>query len=249
MNCTEARPLLSSYLDNELDLHRSAEITNHLKSCADCADAHQLALAAQIAVKQSATYHSAPNHLRGRILANLPGAVEARPARKEISLSWLNFGAALASVAIVAVSLSLVFTGRSSEKNLVDDVIAAHVRSLMVDHLTDVASSDQHTVKPWFNSKVDFAPPVIDGAPQDFPLIGGRLDYVDKRAVAALVYRHDQHLINLFIWPAASAQDAPAKAQSTHGYNIVHWDRGGLRYWAVSDLNAAELMKLVELNR
>ena len=130
-----------------------------------------------------------------------------------------------------------------SNDRVAEEIVSGHVRALMANHLTDVASSDRHTVKPWFNSKIDFSPRVIDLAAQGFPLIGGRLDYVANRAAAALVYRHDRHVINLFIWPAPADQSSDAKALERNGYNIVHWATAGMEYWAVSDLNSMDLKK------
>jgi anti-sigma factor RsiW len=128
----------------------------------------------------------------------------------------------------------------SASERLEEELVAGHARALMADHALDVVSSDQHTVKPWFNGKLDFSPAVINLAAQGYALTGGRLDYLARRPVAALVYKHRQHLIDVFVWPAAVGEDAPKNA-SRRGYNLVHWTRGGLNYWAVSDLNAAEL--------
>jgi anti-sigma factor RsiW len=140
-------------------------------------------------------------------------------------------------------------TGPGSRQPVLDELIAGHVRSLMVDHLVDVASTDQHTVRPWFNGKIDFAPPVADYASSGFPLIGGRVDYLAGRPVAALVYRHQQHVINVFLWPSGDASESAPRELSAQGYHLLRWSEGGLAYWAVSDLNARELTVLAELIR
>jgi anti-sigma factor RsiW len=131
--------------------------------------------------------------------------------------------------------------------HITQEIISGHVRSLMADHLTDVASSDQHTVKPWFNGKLDFSPPVKDLSDHGFPLVGGRLDYLENRPVAALVYRHRKHFINLFIWPSAHGSDIGKKTLASDGYNLIHWEESGMVYWAVSDLNIGELQEFAQL--
>ena len=158
---------------------------------------------------------------------------------------------AIAATVILALSVALlwtVFSARARSDNLVaQQVVSSHIRSMMLDHLVDVPSSDQHTVKPWFNGKLDFAPDVKDFADQGFPLAGGRLDYVDNRTVAALVYQRRKHSINLFIWPSPGANDQSAQQSSVNGYNIIHWTRSGATYWAVSDVNSADLSEFAKL--
>jgi anti-sigma factor RsiW len=129
---------------------------------------------------------------------------------------------------------------------LVQEVQTAHVRSLITSHLTDVNSSDQHTVKPWFSGKLDFSPPVTDLASQGYPLQGGRLDYLNNRSVAALVYQRNKHLINLFIWPSTDGNQAP-RISTYNGYHLMHWSQSGMNYWAVSDLSLSELQSFVQL--
>jgi anti-sigma factor RsiW len=238
VNCSEAQSLLSPHLDNELDLLRAVDLQQHLQTCPDCRGRSQQTKAGRAAVRQQATYFAAPDALREKIMAALPAA-----KRTTATPAWFNLSAAFALLVIVVWSAysNLPITG--SNDRVAEEIVSGHVRALMADHLTDVASSDRHTVKPWFNSKTDFSPPVIDLAAQGYPLIGGRLDYVSNRAAAALVYRHDRHVINLFIWPAPTNESANSKALVRNGYNIVHWAAAGMEYWAVSDLNSMDLKK------
>jgi len=239
VNCPEAQSLLSPHLDSELDLLRSVDLEQHLQTCPDCRRHSQQTKAARAAVREHATYFAAPNALREKIIATLPAA-----KRTAATPVWFNLSAAFALLVIVTWSVySNLPTARLGGR-VADEVISGHVRALMANHLTDIASSDRHTVKPWFNGKIDFSPPVVDLAAQGFPLIGGRLDYVSNRAATALVYRHDRHLINLFIWPAPVKESSDAKALEHNGYNIVHWATAGMEYWAVSDLNSTDLKKL-----
>src|SRR5262249_1208716 len=147
----------------------------------------------------------------------------------------------------IAVLLLPGLTGNRGEDRIAQEVTSSHVRSLMVSHLTDVASSDQHTVKPWFDGKLDFAPPVRDLTAEGFALVAGRLDYAQNRAVAALVYKRHQHFINLFIWPAGPGVEATPKRITRQGYNLIHWQNSGVTFWAVSDVNEAELQQFVDL--
>ena len=159
---------------------------------------------------------------------------------------WISITAPLAAAAIVVLALVPLLRGPSAEEVLAREVLAGHVRSLMADHLSDVASSDRHTVKPWFNGKLDFSPPVEDLAQQGFPLVGGRLDYLNNRPVAALVYHRQKHFINLFIWPSTSS-DSEVKKETRQGYHLFHWTRSGMTYWAVSDVEESQLQEFVGL--
>jgi len=160
---------------------------------------------------------------------------------------WLKWGIPVAGTALIAVLLATALIRPSADERLAQEVTASHLRSLMANHLTDVASSDQHTVKPWFAGKVDFAPPVKDLAAQGFPLVGGRLDYLQDRPVAALVYQRNQHKINLFIWPATRSANTTEKSAVRRGCNLIHWNESGMTFWAVSDLNPTELREFAEL--
>jgi anti-sigma factor RsiW len=155
--------------------------------------------------------------------------------------NWLALAAAIALAAFVASSFLPKLRQPGADQFLATELIASHVRSLMADHLTDVASSDQHTVKPWLDVKLDFAAPVVDLLGDGFPLIGGRLDYLDNHSVAALVYQRRKHFINLFIWPTTPADSKEQKMVEREGYHLVHWADGDFTYWAVSDVSVGDL--------
>jgi anti-sigma factor RsiW len=206
------------------------------------------------AIKKFAPRYQAPSFLRERVTTAVRAA-EPRPFAVDRGRSgagwwqWATMGAVFASGAVVALTLSLLLATQGQIAQLSDDVVADHVRSLMVTHLTDVASSDKHTVKPWFSGKLDYTPPVRDLSPEGFPLVGGRLDYLDGRSVAALVYRHRLHTINLFVWPCDDTTTYGIKRLTRRGYNIVNWCDGGMQFWAVSDLNAEEMQTFGQLLR
>jgi anti-sigma factor RsiW len=244
MRCEDAQPLLHGYIDGELDLVRSLEIEQHVKDCPACAQAYENHLALRSAITGSSLYFEAPPGLQKRVRAAVRR--ESRTETKEPAFSWrwLVIGGSLAAAAVAIVLLLNLAPGLSrpaTDALVTQEVIASHVRSLMVNHLTDVASSDQHTVKPWFAGKLDFSPQVKDFADQGFPLVGGRLDYVGNRSVAALVYQHGKHAINVFIWPSPGTPDAAETMTTQNGYNVIHWSKSGMTYWVVSDLNDREL--------
>ena len=196
-------------------------------------------------IARDATYYRAPEALRTRILAQV--RAEGRERARPMMWRWGGLAAAFATVAFVSWNVALLRAGGSDEERLVDEVATAHVRSLMAEnHLNDVASTDQHTVKPWFEGKLDFAPAVTDLADAGYALIGGRLDYLDGRPVAALTYRHRLHVVNLFEWPAGPGGDEAPKTFARKGYAIAHWRRGGLEYWAISDIASADLLELAK---
>ncbi|MFN7943869.1 MAG: anti-sigma factor [Blastocatellia bacterium] len=254
MSCQETQNLMHGYLDGELDLVRSLEFERHLQACQTCSHKLQNQQALRSAITSAALYQHAPAHLHRRVQSAIRAASEpeAVPWMKSwiFSWRWLSAGASLAALAILIFMLVPVLMRPSANEMMAQEVISAHVRSLMASHLTDVASTDQHTVKPWFNGRLDFSPPVKDLAESGFPLVGGRLDYLNNRPVAALVYQRRKHYINLFIWP--SAQDA-AKAKpeqvSRQGWHLMRWTSAGMTYWAVSDLNEGELQEFVQLLR
>jgi anti-sigma factor RsiW len=196
-------------------------------------------------IARDATYHRAPDALRDRV--NLTLKDMARAERRPAMGRWMLLAASFAAVSVVSWNLALM-TASSRDGEIENEVLTAHVRSLMVPgRLVDVESTDQHTVKPWFAGKIDFAPPVRDLAADGYPLTGGRLDYIDGHPVAALTYKVRLHPVNVFVWPDAGASDAAPKMQSMKGYSIVHWVRGGMRYWAVSDAGTQEISRFAEL--
>jgi anti-sigma factor RsiW len=167
-------------------------------------------------------------------------------ARRRWAEVWAT-AAALAAAVLLGVSLAPRFRAQSAADRVAAEVAACHARSLLADHLFDVASVDRHTVKPWFQGRVDFSPPVRDLKDDGFPLAGGRLEFLDGRTAAALVYRRRQHVINLFVWPTADGRDGGVEVLSRRGYNMAHWTGSGLTFWAVSDLNADELLDFFRL--
>ena len=196
-------------------------------------------------IARDATYYKAPDALRDRVRAAL--REEAREQARPQMWRWGGMAAAFAVVAAVSWNAALMQAG-GGEDSIVRDVAAAHVRSLMIEgHLNDVISTDQHTVKPWFEGKLDFAPVVADFAASGYMLIGGRLDYLDGHPAAALTYRHRLHVVNLFEWPAARSGDSAPTALARHGYALVHWRRAGIEYWAVSDIASEDLLAFARL--
>jgi len=255
MECKHAEDLLSAQLDGALDAAQSAALAAHITGCPACqALAGQMAaLPAQLS--EFAERFRAPGHLRTRILLDLDRSRAAAPSHHSLAQPalvgmpwrWISGGAAVLGSCALIASLSLYLGQPGAGQRLEQEIVSSHYRSLMANHLSDVISTDQHTVKPWFTGKLDFAPRVVDLTAQGFALAGGRLDYLDQHPVAALVYRHRQHVINLFTWPTASKVDSQAGAGSLQGFQTLHWDRDGMRYWAVSDVSAHDLEQFRQL--
>ena len=235
MNCAEAARLLDPYVDGEAGAAESASLQSHAATCAACRQ-RLIDLESIGRLVRRAPYYQAPASLRAKVN-------DARPRSRFTPnlLAWAATMALAASVGGVAVVRSVLSRpGLEATTAIADEVVSGHVRAMMGDHLFDVRSTDQHTVKPWFLGKLDFSPPVEDLAAKGFPLIGGRLDYLAGRPVAALVYQRHQHTINLFVWPAGE-RTATIDARSIRGFQIQHWTRSGMTFWAVSDLNGVEL--------
>ncbi|HEU5396768.1 MAG TPA: anti-sigma factor [Verrucomicrobiae bacterium] len=246
MNCAESVPLLGAWVDGELDPVRSRAMEEHVNDCAACRARVQSLQSLRSSLRNQELTYRAPASLRqfARELAS-----ESRAPAPRRATSWLPFWRALALGATAAVVLLLVLRpGRAeSPDRLADEMVDGHIRSLMAAHLTDVTSTDQHTVKPWFDGKVDFAPAVTDFAAQGFPLVGGRLDYLEGHPVAALVYRREKHLINVFIWPVRNPAAAVPRDITVRGYHVMVRDENGFRYGLVSDLEEKQLAQLADL--
>ena len=252
--CAEWDLMLHGFIDGELDAAHSLQLERHLATCPHCDTQLRRLEALKQAVTQNGVRWRTPDHVRAQVLAAVAheAAMQARSSaapqnrQGEKRFNFLEFVRQwmfVPSLAALAASLFLVTAPIHQRSPIEDEILASHVRSLLVNHLTDVATSDQHTVKPWFNGKIDFSPPVVDLAPQGFPLLGGRIDYIGGRVVAALIYRRQAHLINLFIWPASAAGPTTA---SRDGYNMENWSEDGLTFWAVSDVSAGEVEKFRE---
>ena len=247
MNCKNAENLIDGYVDGELDLVRNLEIEDHIQDCVSCAQDYKNHQMLRNGIKTGSLYFKAPADLQTRIQLSLRKATKAEGRAWVLPKWWLNIAAPMAAAAVMVLALVPFLRGPSADDLLAREIVSSHVRSLMASHLADVPSSDQHTVKPWFAGKVNFSPPVEDLAKQGFSLIGGRLDYLDNRPVAALIYQRQKHFINLFIWPSESDSAVETKTVSRQGYNLSHWTRSGMTYWAASDLNNAELQEFVQL--
>src|SRR5437016_5208570 len=253
---------MDAYLDGELDPITSQKVEQHLRDCPKCEQAYEVETAMAHAIGQAAPYYKAPLELRERIQVSLRETIGAstsrgaagggslpvrrpRAVRRGVffDMPWnrLALAAAIVLAAIVASSFLPRLRQPGADQFLATQLIASHVRSLMADHLTDVASSDQHTVKPWLDAKLDFAAPVTDLAGQGFALIGGRLDYLDNHSVAALVYQRRKHFINLFVWPTTPGAAKAQKIVTREGYHLVHWTDADFNYWAVSDVGEGDL--------
>lgn len=248
MSCEHTRKFLDAYLDGELDVHKGLEIEQHLNDCLACRKRHDARRGLRDAVQSQARYFSAPVPGVRRVHAALDRTEGGAGPRRALPAHWLSLAATAAFAALLGSGATFWFGQVAAEDRLVQEVVASHARSLMVaGRITDISSSDQHAVKPWFNGKVNYSPPVVDFTAKGFALVGGRLDFLDNRPVASLVYRHRQHLINLFIWPDEASTANAARTLSRHGYQVIRWSVGGMRYWAISDLNPADLKVFCDL--
>jgi anti-sigma factor RsiW len=241
MTCDEAEILLHALIDGELDAGHAREVEAHIAECPACAEALTVYRQMSEAVATADLRYTAPPALRKRIEASLP---QARVPSRRAVLRGFAMGSAVSALA--ATGLVAIVLRNDDEQRIMSEVVSAHLRSLQAGHLTDVISTDQHTVKPWFNGKLDVSPPVIDLTALGFTLVGGRLDYVDTRAIGAVVYRRRQHVINLFVAQTPNIERHAAKTETIQGFNIRRWSEGGLNYWAISDIGADELAEFGE---
>ena len=250
MSCELSKGVLHGYLDNELDAARASEFEQHLEGCRDCAATLGSSEALRASLQGSGLYERAPSALRERVRLGLKTAVKNGPSKQAAQPAW-RWLAVAAAILIVGTmfwfSMPALVPSTSTTNLTAVEMINAHVRSLQAGHLTDVVSSDQHTVKPWFDGKLDFIPPVKDYSEEGFTLVGGRLDALTGRSVAALVYARRKHYINVFVWPTQEADTPIHPPSSRQGFNWVHWRHKGMEFCTVSDVSAADLRELAQL--
>jgi anti-sigma factor RsiW len=245
MNCQELRQLLQPYSDGELDLVRHIQIEQHVAECATCAEQEKHLRSLRSAIASPSLYYNAPASLRQKLQLTLP-AEPIKRRRFPTPRAMITAGSFLFLIGTTAtLSMFLSSPRTSADDQLIAWVVADHIRSVQVDHLTDVLSTDRHTVKPWFQGKLDFAPQVPDLTPQGFNLAGGRLDYLVDRPAAALIYFRRRHAINVFIRPGTGEEVTSTRSLTRQGFQIRHWQHAKMDYWAISDLNDQELDEFV----
>jgi anti-sigma factor RsiW len=246
MTCKETRDVLNAYMDGELDSAGSLAVETHMRGCASCLGEVESLHALASAIENGSLRFKAPDHLKRKV----QGAIRAANPAARSSFFYWRWASVLASLVLVAAvtwTVTTYWTRSAGETLLVNDIVSSHVRSMMANHVTDVASSNSHTVKPWFSGKLDYSPPTKDFTEQGYRLIGGRLDYLDNRPVAALVYQRSQHFINLFVWPSNETATTKEEQLTRQGYNLIHWNQSGMTYWLVSELNLPELEECARL--
>ncbi|HMD39913.1 MAG TPA: anti-sigma factor [Candidatus Acidoferrum sp.] len=249
MACDFSGTLLHGYLDGELDAVRAAEFERHLESCRECTTSLGAAESLRATIQRAQLYESAPLELRKKIRSEIKGAADAANGGSKVNVwRWIAVAASL----LLVTGLAWFAVQRNNPSNSASftsaEMLDAHIRSLQAGHLTDVASTDQHTVKPWFDGKLDFIPPVKDYMDEGYPLIGGRLDVLGERNVAALVYGRRKHFINVFVWPTKEPDTTTIHGPgSRQGYQWVHWRHQGMEFCAVSDVSGQDLHDLAQL--
>jgi anti-sigma factor RsiW len=242
MNCDESREAIGQYVDGELDAKRRSELEEHLAGCEACSEVFRQAKQLQEDIRLNAPYYRAPSGLESSVRERLRDEAVGRSRVVSISPRWRS--AAIAASVLLMLSLGWnvkEVRSRSGEGDLLaQEILSSHVRSLMGNHLMDVVSTDQHTVKPWFAGKLDFAPNVKDLSAEGFPLLGGRVEYIAGRSAAALVYGRRQHILNLFVWPSGTKEVETGEFERK-GYHLVRWSDAQMSYWVASDVSMAEL--------
>lgn len=242
MNCEQPHNRLHAYFDGELDATHILDLEEHLRACPDCSRSYEGLKTLRKSLRSDALRFHPASGLEMRIRSAVRN--EAGERTQKFARWWMI--PALSAAILLIVFGGYLLTRSRSEDLIASEIVSSHVRSLMTPgHLIDVPSEDPHTVKPWFDGKLDFSPPVKDLTAEGFALVGGRLDYIANRPVASLIYQRRKHQINVFIWPSAGGDTKPA-AEVRQGYNLIHWTKSGMTFWAVSDLNLAELQQLAE---
>jgi len=248
MNCTEARASIAAYVDDELGTLECSRLDAHVRRCGACQRERSQQVFTSRELRRELTRFRAPARLHRRVRGATHRGAEPAPAWwRRLVAAPLAPVAGFAFAALVSGNAYFLAALPSGEERLADNVLDSHLRAVMSGRAIDVVSSDQHTVKPWYSGKLDFSPPVSDFAAEGFPLVGGRIDYVERRAVAALVYQRRKHVVDLFIWPAAGSRESAPENLARRGYNVVHWTQQGMTYWLASDLEASELARLEAL--
>jgi len=248
MRCDDIRPRLEAYLDGELAETERAPLRDHLQSCPDCGPEAAALEQLRDAIRRSAPVYQAPEALRSQIrFALRREAAASTPALSSRAPGWLAYAASILLAVALGSGGTFVLLGERQTDTIGTEIVDSHLRSLLGTHLTDVASSDQHTVKPWFAGRTDLSPPAVDLGAEGFPLVGGRLDLIAGKPVPALVYKRREHVISLFVLPVSRADRG--EALTRRGYNLRHWDEGDLGFWAVTDAAATELAEFEHLFR
>jgi anti-sigma factor RsiW len=244
VDCSSVEPLLGAALDDELDPGQQLQVRQHMEECANCRDSFQEMLHLRDGIRSQANYYRAPQALAERLGKAI--REEHAPAKKREPQTWKWMAIAASALLALSAGTNVFLSQRGTARTelVTQEVLSEHVRSMITNHQVDVISSDRHTVKPWFGDKLDFSPDVKDLKAQGFPLMGGRVDYVDQRPVAALVFQRAKHVISVFTWPG---KPAALRQFSQNGYHVVSWTKDGMTYWAISDLNMEELTQFARL--
>jgi anti-sigma factor RsiW len=254
MQCERARELLGPYVDGELPAEEHRAVAAHVEACSSCSA--EVSDYRRIGLALAEGGRTLPSEaVRARVRAGLVHEAAHLPGEGDSpqTTDWRRLfaglsprqAAAMAAMCLLTALATWWIVGNAAEGSRLErEVLAAHIRSLLQESPIQIASSDSHTVKPWFTGRVDFAPEVKDLSAEGFPLLGGRVDYIGDRRVSALVLKRRLHTINLFMWPSPEQPDAPVRIASRNGYNLIFWSKAGLTYWAVSDLGASDLRQL-----